>query len=149
MPDIFSDLREWEAILKQIKGLKRAGRLEEHQTGLVRILRYRFNWQLHHAVLEAVAELRSPSADLLMAICDIVADENCEWGTRLLACDTVESLLRRLRNLGDSDILERMAFAEARAILSVSQPPVLRQAIERWLDLEPATEETLLSAEAV
>ena len=144
MPDIFSDLREWGTILNQIEELKRAGRLEEHQTGLVRILRYRFNWQLHHAVLEAVAELRSPSESLMSAICHIVADENCELGTRLLACDAVECLLRRLRNLGESDILERLAFAEARAILSISQPPVLRQAIERWLELEPLSDDCLI-----
>lgn len=149
MPDIFSNLRDWRSILDQMEGLRRAGRLEEHQSGLVRILRYRFHWQLHHAVLEAVAELRSPSEELLMAICDIIADENCELGTRLLACDAVECLLRRLRNLGDPDILERMAFAEGRAILRVSQPSVLRQAIERWLELEPAANETLLSAGAV
>lgn len=146
MPDIFSDLREWRSILSRIEELKRAGRLEEHQEGLVRILRYRFRWQLHHAVLEAVSELRSPSEDLMMAICDIVADEHCELGTRLLACDAVECMLRRARNLGDPDILERIAFAEGRRILSASQPPVLRQSIERWLALEPVGNETLAFA---
>lgn len=149
MPDLFSDLREWGTILSQIDKLKRAGRLEDHQSGLVRILRYRLNWQLHHAVLEAVVELRSPSEELLRAICDIAADEHREIGTRLLACDAVECLLRRMRNLGESEILERIAFSEARAILDTSQPPVLRQAIERWLDLEPEAAGTIRSAQAV
>lgn len=145
MPDIFSDLREGKAILNQIEKLKRAGRLDDHQTGLVRILRYHFNWKLHHAVLEAVAELRNPSESLMLAICHIIADGNCELGTRLLACDAVECLLRRLRNLGEPDILERLAFGEARAILSIPQPPVLRQAVERWLELEPVSDASLVS----
>ena len=146
MPDIFSNLRDWRSILDQMEGLRRAGRLEEHQPGLVRILRYRFHWQLHHAVLEAVAELRSPSEELLMAICDIIPGDTAELRTRLLACDAVECLLRRLRNLrsrhsGTDGLRGRACDSEA------SQPPVLRQAIERWLELEPAANETLLSRE--
>lgn len=129
MPDIFGDLIDWGRVLKQLELLRLAGQLDDHEKGLTRLLRYRYNWQLRCAVLRAVPELRRPSRELFDVLIGIVADDYCDIETRLLACNAVRGLLGRQRG---QDI-EADATRRAHEFLRVPQPPVLRKAVERWL----------------
>lgn len=135
MPDIFGDLRDWGRILKQIELLRLAGQLDEHEEGLTRILRYRYNWQLRQAALRAVPELRKPSKDLFDVLFGIVTDEYCDMETRLLACGAVRDSISRHRDQEESGDFESAASHCADEILRVTQPPVLREAVDRWLTL--------------
>jgi hypothetical protein len=140
MPDIFGDLREWGRVLKQIEQLRLAGRLDEHQEGLTRVLRYRYNWQTRQAALRVACDLWRPSKDLVDVLLGIVTDENCDLETRLLACDAVRHSIRQLWRQEEQDQLEAKALERVAAFLSVPQPPVLRAALEPALALlrEPA-----------
>lgn len=144
MSDIFGDLREWGQVLKQIEQLGLAGHLDEHQEGLTRVLRYRYNWQLRQAALRAVRDLRKPSKDLLGVLLDIVADEYCDLETRVLACETVLNLIRSHREQERTDDFESDVFERAGELLRAPQPPVIRAAVKRWLALkrEPAEQPT-------
>lgn len=133
MSDIFGDLREWGQVLKQIEQLRLAGQLDEHQQGLIRVLRYRCNWQLRQVSLRAAPDLSRPSDELFGLLLEIVSDEDCGLETRLLACDAVRHLLHKQSGREDARALESRAFEHAGRILEVSQPPVLREAVERWL----------------
>ncbi|MCC7155640.1 MAG: hypothetical protein IT161_13775 [Bryobacterales bacterium] len=135
MSDIFGDLRNWGRVLKQLEQLRVAGRLDEHQEGLTRILRYPYNWQLRRAALRAVPDLKMPSKDLLNVLLGIVNDEDSALETRLLACDAVRHSIRRQREQGEPDRFEALAADWAARFLSTPQPPVLRDAVEAWLAL--------------
>lgn len=136
MLDIFGDLREWGQVLRQIEQLRLTGHLDEHQEGLTRVLRYRYNWQLRQAALRAVPDLRKPSKDLVHVLLGIVTDEYCDLETRLLACDAVRQSIRKHSDQEGTDSFESEAFQRADEILRVPQPPVLREAVERWLVLK-------------
>ncbi|MEN6535404.1 MAG: hypothetical protein ABFD89_17195 [Bryobacteraceae bacterium] len=140
MPDIFGDLREWGAVLIQIKRLRLSEHLDEHQEGLIRILRYRYNWQLRQAALRAVADLRNPSKDLFEVLLAIVTDEHSDLDTRLLACDAVRRVVALSQAQGGIDHFEPAAAQRAAEFLRVPQPPVLREAVEQWsvTEREPA-----------
>ncbi len=142
MSDIFGDLREWGQILHQIEQLRLAGHLDEHQAGLTRILRYRYNWQLREAALRAVPEIREPSRDLLDVLLRIVSDEYCALETRLLACEAVHHVIYRIRAQESADGEQLEVTQLTSEALRVPQPPVLRKAIERWRGpiCEPATQ---------
>ncbi len=136
MADIFGDLREWGQVLKQIEQLRLAGQLDGHQEGLTRALRYRYNWQLRQAALRAVPDLKRPSKDLFDVLLGIVMDECCDLETRLIACDAVRRSIRSHCDQEGIDGFESEAFQCAGEILRVRQPPVLREAVERWLVLK-------------
>jgi hypothetical protein len=136
MPDIFGDLRNWGQILKQIELLRLAGQLDEHEEGLTRILRYRYNWQLRQAAMRAVPELRNPSKDLFDVLLGIVTDEYCDFETRLLACNAVRDSIRRYHDRREPGDLRAQAAECAGAILGTPQPPVLRKAVEQWLTVK-------------
>jgi len=140
MSDIFGDLREWGQVLKQIEQLRLAGQLDEHQEGLTRVLRYRYNWQLRQAALRAVPDLKRPSKDLFDVLIGMETDEYCDLETRLLACDAVRHSIRQRREQGEPDQLDARAIERVEKFLSVPQPPVLRAALEPALALlrEPA-----------
>ncbi len=132
MADTFGDLREWGRVLKEIELLGLAGQLDEHEEGLTRVLRYRYNWQLRQAALRAVSHLKSPSKDLFNVLIGIVTDDYGDMETRLLACNAVRDLIRTERLSGAGD-LESEATQCANEMLRIPQPPVLRKAIEGWL----------------
>jgi hypothetical protein len=133
MTDIFGDLRGWGQVLRQIEQLKSAGRLDEHQEGLIRVLRYRYNCQLRQAALRAAPDIRRPSQDLLDVLLQIVTDEYCDLETRILACDAVRHSISRHRDQGGGGDFESKAAQRAKEILRVPQPPVLREAVDQWL----------------
>ena len=136
MPDIFGDLRNWGQILKQVELLRLAGQLDEHEEGLTRILRYRYNWQLRQAAIRAVPELRKPSKDLFDVLLGIVTDEYCDFETRLLACNAVRDSMRRHHDRREPGDLQAQAAECADGVLRTPQPPVLRKAVEQWLTVE-------------
>lgn len=136
MPDIFGDLRNWGQILKQIELLRLAGQLDEHEEGLTRVLKYRYNWQLRQAAIRAVPELRNVPKDLFDVLLDLVTDNYCDFETRLIACNAVRDSLRRRHNRREPGDLHAQAAECADGILGTPQPPVLRKAVEQWLTVE-------------
>ncbi len=146
MSDIFGDLRDWGRVLKQIELLRLAGKLDEHEPGLTRILRYRYNWQLRQAALRAVPELGAPSRELFEVLLGIVTDEYCDLETRLLACAAVGDTIRRQHGRQPSGDLQAQALQRVEAVLHTAPPPVLRQAVEQWLTMKNASVEQAAGA---
>lgn len=133
MPDIFGDLREWGRVLDQLARVTSAGRLDQHEEGLTRLLRYRYNWQIRQAAIHAVPKLDRPSKEVIDVLIRIVTDEFCDLETRILACDAVRESIHRRRLLSDSSEFEAEAARQASEILRTPQPPALRKAVEQWL----------------
>lgn len=137
MSDIFGDLREWGTILNKLDRLTQTGNLEKHQRGLVRLLRYRFNWQLRLAAIQAAATLRAPSPEVADALLRVVGDEYSELGTRVSASDAVCDVMRTLNASSWPEEIEESIRTFTDSFLGGPQSPTLRNAVERWLALLP------------
>jgi hypothetical protein len=146
MADVFGDLREWGTILEQIKHLRQTGQIERHQEGLIRLLRFRFNWQLRLAALAAVEDLRQPEPKLVAVLLRIVDEENSDLGIRKAACDTVAVTLLARMQFGWCEEIEKQIGEFQERFLSAPQFPVLREAVENWKTLLPEPEGQLLAA---
>ncbi len=132
--DALGNLEQWGRALEQLDEWKRAGQLDIHQDDLLWLLRFRGNWRLREAALEAMASLRSPSPELICEACNILVNESLYHEVRILAAEAVAALLSRDRNPGApisalaGEVRERM-----RALLESAQPPVMHIALRRVL----------------
>lgn len=136
--DIFGDLQEWGRVLDQVRRTREDGTLDRHQSGLTRLIRYPYNWQLREAGLRAAAELKRPTDDVLRAAVQVLADEEADLETRTLAGHAVSRMLRN----GDahiSDTARSEAIESIDDLLSKQGPPVLHASARSW-------QESLLSA---
>lgn len=133
--DIFGNLREWGHVVEQITELTSSGRLDEHQEGLARILRYRDNWRLREEVLKAIGVLRSPSSELLSQILNIAGDDGVYYEARILAVEALEQLITRAdtEHQGDTCTLRRCAAERLCTIQDSSGPPVLHATLRKCL----------------
>jgi len=132
-PDVFGNLTEWGGVLVKLDALERSRELDEHQPGLVRILRYRGNWKLREAVLNALKEITRPSAELVREILNLAVDEGTYYQARILAIQALPRLLKRFEEAGDHEAGTTTSVIEAmQGILSSPQPPLLHDAVKEF-----------------
>lgn len=129
--DSFGHLMEWGRVLEEIDRLRISGELDEHQRGLVRVLRYRGNWRLREAVLRAVTEMDAPRETLLSAVLEIMVDGSLYHEVRVLAAEALASGLARAQEQKrhDLDDLKQRAVEQIRELLDSTHAPVVRQGV--------------------
>ena len=132
--DIFGNLMEWGDVLEKLEGLRNSKTLDEHQAGLVRILRYPRNWRLREAALRVIREINQPSQELLKETLSIALNEEVYLEARKMAVDTLADLMikdRRIRSKNEitarSRVLEKME-----SLMGDTHSPLLREGIERF-----------------
>ena len=132
--DIFGNLMEWGDVLEKLDGLRNSKTLDEHQVGLVRILRYPRNWRLREAALEVLGEINKPSHELVKETLNIALNEEVYLDARKMAVDALADLMikdRRIRSKKEitarSRVLEKME-----SLMGDTQSPLLRERIERF-----------------
>jgi len=134
--DIFGNLLDWGNVLQDLEELERSGKLNDHQEGLVRILRYRQNWQLREAALKAVRNLTSPSESIISEVLAILMDQNVYNEARILATDALCNLIcsRRKQRPGNSySPAERSVIEKMTDILRSPEVPIIHEALGRSL----------------
>ena len=133
--DDFGNLEEWGRVLSQLEQLERDQRLDEHQDGLVRLLRYPDNWRLREAALESVRSIKKPTEALVTAVLQILTNEDLYYEVRVLAAEALAALLPAARTGRDgrNRELEQRALEQMHALLDATHPPVLHQAVQRVL----------------
>ena len=133
--DLFGNLTEWGRVLEQLEELKTADSLEDHQAGLVRILRYRDNWRLREWVLQAVRNMKHHSREFIQAIVAILLDEELYQEVRILAAEGLGAWLRiKSSSTAESTPELELHVVEClQKVLTSPQPPVIHQAIRRVL----------------
>ncbi len=133
--DDFGNLEEWGNVLTQLAQLTRDRQLDEHQDGLVRLLRYPHNWRLREAALECAREVKQPTASLVAAVLDILTNAGLYHEARVLAAEALAALLPATRAVRDgrNRVLEQRAIEQMHALLDATHPPVLHQAVRRVL----------------
>jgi len=132
--DIFGNLMEWGDVLEKLERLRDSDSLDEHQAGLVRILRYPRNWRLREAALGAIRKVKQPTEELLKEALNIVLNEEVYIEARTMAVDVLADLMikdRRIRSKNEitarSRVLEKME-----SLMGETQSPLLRERTERF-----------------
>ena len=133
--DIFGNLREWGQIPEQIAELADTGKLDEHQAGLVRILRYRNNWRLREMALRSMRDLRAPSNELISEVLSIIADEGVYYEARILAAQALVDLLtgKGIECAEDRDAVLGRVVERMRTVVDSPGPPVLHNVMRECL----------------
>jgi len=133
--DIFGNLREWGQVLELLESLKKSEKLDEHQSGLARILKYGQNWRLLEAVLEYGKEIIQPTDEFLQEVYNIMINRNIYLDARILAVHTLESLLpRRPKDPNkDQNFCETIVVPKMLDILNSPGPPIFHEAVKKSL----------------
>ena len=133
--DTFGNLLDWGQVLESLEDLKRAKKLEDHQAGLARILRYGQNWRLLEAVLEHGKEVVAPSGEFLKAICDVMNNRGIYVDARVLAVQTLETLVPRMTGdrQGDGGVSRNSVIQAMKALQKSVEPPKFQEAIDQSL----------------
>ena len=129
--DVFGYLQECGRVLDQLHKMRADGGFDGHQQGLARLARYPFNWQLRHAGLRAIAELKRPGDEVIRVALQIMMDDKSDLETRILAGNAVSSALRN----GNGAISERArsdAANSVRGLLAQPHAPVLHVSACGW-----------------
>ena len=130
--DIFGNLMDWDQAMEKLNHLQRTKKLNEHQPGLVRIMRYRDNWRLRETVLNYAKDITHPSYNLLKEVLNIVMDENVYYDARILAANALASLRKNSKDNKNSDQTTKSAVIEKmETLLGSLQPPIFHEAIRR------------------
>ncbi len=123
---------DWGRVLEELQELKELGLLDEHQSGLKRILRYRGNWRLREYALECVKEVTAPTKDLVQEICALMCDEDVYPELRMLAVDAIRQLV--LANPAMASLpfhREATVFERMKGLVGVPMHPLLQRKIAR------------------
>jgi len=135
MMDRFEDLQEWGQCLDRLAEIDRSGTIDQHQEGLVRLLRYPYNWQLRQAALESARNLESPTTEVIEEVFRIASHGDGPLDERLLALGTMSCLAERARaGVGESSGKVLAAIVErTEAMLAEPCAPILQQAMRGCL----------------
>jgi hypothetical protein len=147
--DIFGNLMEWGEVLEKLEGLRNSTTMDEHQAGLVRILRYPRNWRLREAALRAIREINRPSQELLKETLKIAMNEEVYLESRQLAVDALADLMikdRRIRSKDEITVRSRV-FEKMESLMGDTHSPLLRKRIERFFK-KLAERKTVSAAQA-
>lgn len=133
--DVFGNLREWEKIADQIAELLKTGKIDTHQAGLVRILRYKDNWKIREIVLKAIKDLKMPSSKLLSELLCIMENDREYYMMRMLASEAIESLFTNdgIQFPEDRRVAASQITGRVKPLANSSWPPVLRDSLLRCL----------------
>lgn len=129
--DTFGNLEDWGKVLETIEDLKKTKKLDQHQRGLARILRYGENWRLLETVLECAKEVAEPSEEFLKAICNVMDNRGIYLDGRILAVKALESLVPRMsRDHGsDNEVNRAFIIRKMKEIMGSTEPPKFQEAI--------------------
>jgi hypothetical protein len=128
--DPFGNLMDWGLVLDILDELADGGELTKCQPGLIRILKYKGNWQLREEVLKRTGEVQNPSDDLILQLISILDDDNIYYDARILAGN---ALIQLLKNLPDNFSNEMSAAIQKviGTLRKTPQPPFFDNALKR------------------
>jgi hypothetical protein len=130
--DPFGDLRDWGNVLKILQRLAGQDSLDDVQPGLIRLIRYRRNWQIREHALLSARRIDTPSAPLLATILEVVTDRDTYPDARILAAKALAELVPKRRTDPGMEGLDRDSILQIlKRQLAAPEAPVLRLAVEK------------------
>jgi hypothetical protein len=139
--DPFGNLKDWTSVLHTLEELDSAGRLEECQKGMIRILRFQGNWRLREEVLKRVGKIAVPSEGLIRQIIAIVCDENTYYELRILASQALGQLTRDTYKRSRAGLFSgsEPELDQMRLLLKSHQPPIFSAALHKCMQIVSET----------
>jgi hypothetical protein len=134
--DTFGNLDDWAEVLKTLENLKKKKRLDKHQSGLARILKYGQNWRLLETVLDYAKEIVEPSEEFLTALGNVMMNRNVYLDARILAVDALESLIPKVStdHMGNNEAKCSRIIGRMKEILgSMTEPLRFQETVIRSL----------------
>jgi hypothetical protein len=132
--DIFGNLKEWGKVLELLDNLKQSKKLDEHQMGLARILKYGENWRLLEQVLECGKEINQPEDQFLLEVFNIMSDRNIYLDARILALNILVCLFPRINRKNNHKLSQGLIVQNMRNILNLPGPPIFQEAVVKSLE---------------
>lgn len=127
--DPFGDLRNWGEVLALLDKLTNEGELDAVQPGLVRLIRFRGNWQLRERALICCRQVKAPSPELTNVLLELTCQRRVYLDARILAVNALADLMARSPVASSTDI-ERLVEVLA-GLLTEPEAPVFQWAVER------------------
>lgn len=134
MSDVFGDLQEWGAALATLERLREEGRLDEHQQGLARLVRFQRNWRLREAALECALEIESASDLLIADALNTLVCRDTPLALRVTAAQATGHLLSCYSPDGRSPFDAERAYETMEQVARQQQPPILADALQDALE---------------
>ena len=133
--DIFDNLTDWGRVIETLDQLKELKKLDRHQDGLTRILRYRNNWRLRETVLKNIVQLVEPMEELTQEVINIAMDEDTYLDMRILAVDALSHLIPLCSKQDDIKSLNivETAVENMNKLLNLPQSPIFHEAVTKAL----------------
>lgn len=135
MDHSLDNFQDWEGVLDTLEKIKKKGVLHHYQTDLIRLLKYRGNWRLCEAALQAIRQIKQPTAPLVSEVLNIIMDDNLYYEVRAMACHTLNELIHHHKNCANGcKSLTRLPIAKhLKTLTAVPQPPILSSAASTCL----------------
>lgn len=137
--DIFGDLTRKDEVLLMLQEIADGGRLDEHQIGLARILRFRENHRLLHVVLEYAVRIEQPSDILIAEAVNVLVAQELPVSIRALSAGALGHLLARRPQRTDSDFDIDKVMDTMVHVLYKSESPALKKALFKALGVARAS----------
>lgn len=132
--DIFGNLKEWGKVLELLDSLKQSKKLDEHQMGLARILKYGENWRLLEKVLDCGKEIDQPEDKFLLEVFNIMSNRNIYLDARILALNILVCLFPRINRKNNHQLCQGLIVQKIRNILELPAPPIFHEAVVKSLE---------------
>ena len=127
--DVFGNLSRKNEVLALLEEIVSQGRLDEHQLGLARILRFRENHTLLHAALECVPKIEKSSDILIAEALNVLVVQDLPISIRSLAAKALGHLISHCPVRTDSDFDLDMVLESMTHVHRKAESPVLKKAI--------------------
>ena len=133
--DIFGNLNRKDDVLAALEEIASQNRLDEHQIGLARILRFRENHTLLHAALECATKIERSSDILIAEALNVLVAQDLPVSIRSLAAGALGHLIHHRSTKADLDFdLDKVMDAMAH-VLRKSGSRTLKKALFKAIGL--------------
>jgi hypothetical protein len=132
-PDVFGNLNRRSGVLAKLDELTLKDRLDQHQVGLARILRFRRNQNLLYEALEYANKIEKASDILIAEVLNVLVSQDLPIITRALAARVLGYLICRRPTGSVSDFDLDMVTESMVHVLSKTEAPALQKALREAL----------------
>jgi hypothetical protein len=133
--DILGNLSRKDEVLAMLEEIASQSRLDEHQIGLARILRFKENPTLLHAALECATNIERSSDILIAETLNVLVAQDLPVSIRSLAAGALGHLISRRPIKADSDFDLDMVMESMAHVLRKSESPTLKKALFKAIGL--------------
>ncbi len=133
--DVFGDLSRKEEVLAMMEEIASQNRLDEHQIGLARILRFRQNHSLLHSALEYTTQIDRSSDILIAEALNVLVAQDLPASIRALAAGALGHLIHHRPAKADSDFDLEMVMESMIHVLHKSESRVIKKALFKAIGL--------------